>query len=80
LTFEQPVRCATDAGATLPRTYIACTEPRSDAFAPFAARARTDAAWRYRGLLAGHDAMVTMPLQLAALLREIAEAGDLSGG
>ena len=41
-------------------------------FRPFTERARADPAWRYHELATGHDAMVTMPQELAHLLLEVA--------
>jgi pimeloyl-ACP methyl ester carboxylesterase len=65
----------TGAGAELPGTYIDCTadkppgSPRAALFAPFVARAR-HRGYRCRELATGHDAMVTAPQTLAALLLE----------
>jgi hypothetical protein len=54
----------------LSRTYIHCTiKPGPDRFTGFAATAREDPSWRFDELAAGHDAMVTAPAELAALLR-----------
>jgi pimeloyl-ACP methyl ester carboxylesterase len=56
------------AAAALPRSYITC--PRSGQpshLAPFAERARRDG-WVCEELAGGHLAMVTMPLELSALL------------
>jgi pimeloyl-ACP methyl ester carboxylesterase len=78
LTMEQPVRCSTGAGAALPKTYIYCAE--FAAFAPFAEQAQADPAWRYHELPTGHDAMVTMPRQLADLLCEITAPVVPAGG
>jgi hypothetical protein len=39
-----------------------------------AARVHADPRWRYRELPTRHDAMVTMPQQLAVLLLELAES------
>jgi pimeloyl-ACP methyl ester carboxylesterase len=71
-TFTEPLRLTRPA-ASLPRTYIACTgSPTAATFRPFVERARADPAWRYRELATGHDAMVTMPQELAGLFLEIA--------
>lgn len=68
-TLEQAVRLGNPAAAALPRTYIHCTEgPLVPSFAPFADRFRTDPAWRVQELATGHDAMLTAPAALAALL------------
>jgi pimeloyl-ACP methyl ester carboxylesterase len=70
-TFTEPLRLA-HPDAPPPRTYIACTGTATAAtFRPFAEQARTDPAWRYRELAAGHDAMVATPHELAQLLLEV---------
>lgn len=53
----------------LPRRYVHCTvKPSGDSFSGFADAARTDPSWRLDVLDAGHDAMVTEPAAVAALL------------
>jgi pimeloyl-ACP methyl ester carboxylesterase len=53
----------------LPRHFVHCTvKPGPDSFVPFADAARADPGWRLDTLDAGHDAMVTAPDALAALL------------
>lgn len=53
----------------LPRRFVHCTDkPGGDSFAGFAAAARANPGWRFDALDTGHDAMVTAPEQLAALL------------
>ena len=70
-TFTEPLRLGRPDLSPAPRTYIACTVG-SATFQPFAERARTDPAWRYRELATGHDAMVMTPRELAQLLLELA--------
>jgi pimeloyl-ACP methyl ester carboxylesterase len=71
-TFTEPLQLR-HAGASRPRTYIACTaSPTAASFRPFVERARTDPAWRYREIPTGHDAMVTMPDELVGLLLDAA--------
>jgi pimeloyl-ACP methyl ester carboxylesterase len=65
-SFTQPA--LEQASATLPRGYIACTQPASGSFGPVAARVRQDPAWRFQALATGHDAMVTAPRMLADVL------------
>jgi pimeloyl-ACP methyl ester carboxylesterase len=67
-TFNEPARLSAPAGAGLPRTYIACTEPASGSFGPFAAKLRDDPGWQFEELRTGHNAMVTAPQALAAVL------------
>lgn len=71
-TFKQAVQLANAASTLLPRTFIYCTnKPAGDSLAPLAKRLRKDGGWRYRELASGHDAMVTAPRELAALLFEL---------
>lgn len=70
-TFEQPVECVTATADALPRTYIYCTRSGLS-FGPFAQRAQSEPGWRYRELGTGHDAMITVPQDLANLLLEVA--------
>jgi hypothetical protein len=71
--LTQPVQLANPAADDLPRTYIRCLEYQNVAFDRYASAAR-DAAplWRHRALQTSHDAMVTMPNELAELLLELA--------
>ena len=72
-TILQPLRLAQPAGAGLPRTYIYCAEKAApDASTAIAARLRDDPTWRYRELSTGHEAMITMPRELADVLMEVA--------
>jgi pimeloyl-ACP methyl ester carboxylesterase len=74
-SLAHPIRLmTTPAAGRLPCTYIFCSSPAggiSSDFARFAAPARTRTGWCYRELAGGHDAMVTMPDALAALLLEL---------
>ncbi len=68
-TFLQPVQLPADAGRSLVRTYIQTTH--SPLFEEAAERAR-QAGFRYAELFsAGHDAMVTQPVELARMLIEL---------
>ena len=71
--FTDPVT-VTDAGRFAGRrTYIYCAVGD---IAPWAARmvarVRAEPGWRYRELATGHDAMITAPREVAALLLELA--------
>jgi len=70
-TVSTPVHLMNDAVSTLPRTYIYCNNPAMGFFDGFAEKTRSDKKWQYRELATGHDAMVTMPRELADLLLEI---------
>jgi len=71
-TLTTPVRLIDPAAVALPRTYIYCGNPAMGPFDQFAERLQKEKGWRYRELATGHDAMVTMPGQLADLLIEVA--------
>lgn len=67
-TMTEPLPAGNPA-ATPPRTYIRCTSFPNPTFDRFAeAAGRPGSGWRSRELATGHDAMVTMPRALAALL------------
>jgi len=56
----------------IPRSYIYCRRiPPTDVFGQFAARAKSDAAWRYFDLDASHAPNVTAPEALMAVVQEI---------
>jgi len=54
--------------ATLPRTFIDCTDPALAAIAAMRKRVREEAGWRVLELKAGHDAMISAPRQLTETL------------
>lgn len=54
--------------ATLPRTFIDCTNPALAAMAAMRKRVREGAGWRVLELKAGHDSMISAPRQLAEIL------------
>ena len=70
-TYLDPVRFQNPAALALPKTYIYCTLTDGP-FDRFAARAQTEAGWRYRELVSGHDAQVMAPRELADLLTDLA--------
>jgi len=69
-TYTDPLTVDHPLGAGLPCTYIACTDPPYPPLAPSAAMARDQPGWRYRELRTGHDAMITTPEKVAAILLE----------
>ena len=70
-TFTQPIRL-TGAAASVPRTYIYCLQKYpGDTFGPHAARARSEAGWRYREIDATHTPNVTAPEALLKLILEM---------
>jgi len=67
-TLEQPLGLSGGGAASLPRTYIGTDHPMLQRFAE---RARAEGGWRSRHLATGHDAMITKPREVAAMLLEI---------
>jgi pimeloyl-ACP methyl ester carboxylesterase len=58
-----------EQGSSLPSTYIRCTEgPLVASFEGFASRLRGAPGWGVEEIESGHDAMITRPADLAALL------------
>lgn len=67
-TFTQPVSLKHVYGNNLPQIYIACRNPELAVLEQFATKAKNDKTWKYYELNTGHDAMITMPVELTALL------------
>jgi pimeloyl-ACP methyl ester carboxylesterase len=70
-TYREIIRLGEAAIEGIPRTFIRCTAPVSASATPSVERVLEETGWRYRDLATGHDAMVTMPGELADLLLEI---------
>lgn len=69
--FSSVLRLAGPLGNHLPTTYIGCTAPYYGTQAEYHALARRQPGWGWAELATGHDAMVTAPDALAALLGKI---------
>lgn len=67
-TFTQPLVLNNPLGNHLPLFYIACINPMLPPVKRFADEAKNDKSWHYYSLNTGHDAMITTPGKLAALL------------
>jgi pimeloyl-ACP methyl ester carboxylesterase len=67
-TYTEPLPVEPPLDAGLPCTYVACTEPPYPPVAHSAAMARDEPRWHYRELSTGHDAMITAPAEVAAIL------------
>jgi pimeloyl-ACP methyl ester carboxylesterase len=66
-TFSEPLGPTSEP--PVPRQYVRCTHgPLTASFAGFAQRLRDTAGWDVVDFSSGHDAMITRPLDLAALL------------
>jgi pimeloyl-ACP methyl ester carboxylesterase len=67
-TFVQRISLKNPAMlASIPRSYVCCTQPRHPAIAKSAERANAEG-WRYYEFPTGHMVMLTMPNELADLL------------
>jgi pimeloyl-ACP methyl ester carboxylesterase len=64
LTHQQRIRMISSQAQQLPRTYILCTQFGTHAFAQEA----QNLGWDYFQLETGHDAMITMPNEVAQTL------------
>jgi pimeloyl-ACP methyl ester carboxylesterase len=72
-TLTQPIRRVNSSAAALPKTFIYCSSPATGTFDQFASKYRGDPKWRFRELKTGHDAMVLVPEELAAVLLQSAQ-------
>ncbi|WP_158827376.1 hypothetical protein [Mucilaginibacter lacusdianchii] len=70
-TFAQPLRLKHIYGNHKPLIYIACTGPELRAIKPFANHAKANKNWKYLELNTGHDAMITIPVELAEMLQSL---------
>jgi pimeloyl-ACP methyl ester carboxylesterase len=66
--MTQAIRRVNSSAAALPKTFIHCTSPATGTFDQFAAKYRKDPAWRFHELKTGHDSMILVPQELAAVL------------
>ena len=67
-TFAQPLVLRAPFGNGLPKVYIDCTQPAMAAVTQFKSKVRQSPGWTYETLVSGHDAMVIVPRELAAML------------
>ncbi|WP_343693537.1 alpha/beta fold hydrolase [Chitinophaga sp.] len=72
-SFDQVLHLEHVYGNHLPLTYIACTQPQMPQLKVFGDQARASKEWSYYELPTGHDAMITMPKELTALLYRISK-------
>ncbi len=71
--YTDPLMLGHPPGHGLRKTYIAVTDPWYAPLAGIRDWVRSQPGWEYRELAAGHDAMLTSPGPLAALLMALAE-------
>ncbi|WP_212005231.1 alpha/beta hydrolase family protein [Chitinophaga sp. HK235] len=72
-TFAQPLVLQHSFGNHLPLSYIACTNPQIKGLRKFAEKTRQSPSWKYYELETGHDAMITVPKELAAMLMKLSK-------
>lgn len=70
LASTEPLSAPTNAARSLPRTFIDLTAPKNAGTVPASERAREEGI-KMLEIATGHDAMVSAPVELAALLDEI---------
>lgn len=72
-TFTSPLNLASSViGNGRPCTYVACTDPIYPWLEPCRSWARGRPGWGWAEIAAGHDAMISAPAELGALLVRIA--------
>lgn len=67
-SFAQAIQLKRPASHELPRAFIRCIEYPAHQYKIISDKVRDDPHWRYYELPTGHDAMVTMPQELADML------------
>ena len=67
-TYEQPMVLRNAFGNGIDKVYVDCTNPQMAPVNASRSKARAQAGWKYDAIATGHDAMVTAPRELAALL------------
>ncbi len=67
-SYEDTLQLRHPVGNGRPKTYIACTSPGYPLLASTRQWVRSQPGWDYQELATGHDAMITAPQLLAALL------------
>lgn len=71
-TWDSPLKLDHPVGNGRPCTYVACTKPQLASVKAYAEWARAQPRWDVRGLRTGHDAMITAPAEVIALLSAVA--------
>ena len=71
--FTQPLALRHPFGNGLPLSFIACSKPELSVLEVFAAHTRHNPRWTYYELPTGHDAMLSLPRETAALLQSIGQ-------
>ncbi len=77
--YTDPLQLAHAPGNGVPRSYIAVTDPWYPPLEEVRRAVQAQPAWDWHELAAGHDAMLTSPYALAALLDELARLPGSAG-
>lgn len=72
-SYIQPLTLQHAFGNNLPLIYIECVDEQLPVLKQFADKTRNNKAWEFYSLDTGHDAMITAPDQLTALLLRISK-------
>jgi hypothetical protein len=70
-TWLMPMTFANPVARSIPRTFIHCTDGASAEEIVNEEKKCLEAGWQYRQLATGHDAMITAPKELSALLLDL---------
>jgi hypothetical protein len=70
-TYESRIPIRGPVGNNLPRTYIHCTKPSYKALEASRAWVKAQTGWRWLDIPTAHDAMVTAPNALTAMLLRV---------
>lgn len=73
MSFGQVLHLKHPFGNGVPKAYIACTNPQLEVLKIRSDRLKDDPDWTYLTLDSGHDAMITVPDELAHLLIDLAK-------
>lgn len=66
--YDAPLHFDADRLARLPRCFVDCTSPALPTIAPSRERVRAERGWRVVEIATGHDAMISAPAALLAVL------------
>ncbi|MES2189077.1 MAG: alpha/beta fold hydrolase [Pseudomonadota bacterium] len=69
--YSSPLNLKNPIGNGLPRTYIYCTDPAVALAEPMRQWVRDQGNWGWREIATGHNAMITAPEELTAMLLDI---------
>ncbi|MBL3659056.1 alpha/beta fold hydrolase [Fulvivirga sediminis] len=73
MTFGQILELDHEFGNGIPLVYIACINPQLSVLKNRSDKLKNEKSWTYLTLNTGHDAMITQPNELSAMLIELAE-------